>query len=352
VAEDVERVEELLSQAMAGGDEGAEAITSLTGLAEGASSGAARKAARRALHKLESRGVKTHLARSDPPRIPEESAEEAHQVLASPIDGAGNRGIWFAFRRGPDVDFVSLLLNDEEGVKDAFARDMSVSRFDREARRVLGDAEFPWIEMPVDYARHLVERAHRLNATSKASLPLEFLAWRDRVSRPRAEYEKPIIYSVVNAAEVRWDPRHLDNSAKLYELDLFKGWILDRSDVAEFVKEGLTAERTGLVLAGSAGEARSEMIEDRAVQALFDARRRGLYKFRLEEMAYLLWKLGRLEAARSALAAALALEPPDRALTNHPFLRELVHWSLEIVTEMAREERTRSIKPGVRLHLP
>ena len=328
-----------------------ESASALSRIAAAAPHAGIRKAARRALHRLASKGVV--------PAIPEAAASEArlpkatpvYKAIASPIDGAGNRGIWFAFDRGGELDVVSLLLSDEQGVKDAFVRDFSVDRFDRESKKLLEDREFPWIEMPADYCGYLVEVAHRRNASTGTALPVQFLAWRDRISG-ETSFDQPIIYTVMSAAEVRWDPRHLDSSGSLFDLDLFKGWILDRDELGEFVQQRLSVERSGLVLAGSSRENRNRMIDDRAIQRLFTAERRALYKGRLEEMSYLLWKLGRVEAARQALAAALALEPADRSLSGNPFVVALVEWSLEVVTEMARGEKTRSIRPGVQLHLP
>ncbi len=310
-----------------------------------------RKAARRSLHRLASKGIVP--APQAAPRAEAPSVRTpVRKALASPIDGAGNRGIWFAFDHAGDIDLVSLLLNDEEGVKDAFVRDSSVRRFETETKKLLEDAEFPWIEMPADYCRYLVALAHHLNASSGTALPVEFLAWRDQIAVPDTAYEQPIVYTVISAAEVRWEPRYLDNSGNLFNLDLFKGWILDKDELGEFVQEKLSAERSGLILAGVGGEARDRMIEERAIQRIFDAGRRAIYKRRLEEMAYLLWKLGRLEAARQALAAALSLEPADRPLSGNPFVTTLVQWSMEVVTEMARGQRTREVRPGVQLHLP
>lgn len=311
-----------------------------------------RKAARRSLHRLASKGITPSAHEVVGAEAPLRRTISVRKALASPIDGAGNRGIWFAFDHAGEVDVVSLLMSDEEGVKDAFVHDSSVRRFESESKRLLEDTEFPWIEMPPDYCRHLVDLAHRLNASSGTALPVEFLAWRDRVSMAEMSYEQPIVYTVIGAAEVRWEPRYLDNSGNLFNLDLFKGWILDKDEIGEFVQERLSAERSGLILAGMGGQTQKRMIDERAIQRVFDARRRAVYKRRLEEMSYLLWKLGHIEAARQALAAALALEPADRPLSGHPFVVALVEWSMEVVTEMARGERTRQVRPGVQLHLP
>lgn len=311
-----------------------------------------RKALRRSLHRLVSVGVAPTPADGPRAESTPSGPAEVYRVVASPVDGAGNRALWFAFKRAGGVDFVSLLLNDEEGIRDIFVREASTSRFDRESRQVMNDRDFPWIEMPADYARHLVDVTQRKNAASGTSLPVEYLARRSDLARPEASYDQALVYSVINAAEVRWEPRYLDNSAALFELELFQGWILEKDELSGFVQEKLSVERSGIVLPGMAGEARERRIEEKAVEAVFDAARRALYKGRLEEMAYLLWKLGRPEAARQALAAALALEPADRPLSRHPFVVTMVERSIELAAEMTRGERTRAVRPGVQLHLP
>ncbi len=313
-----------------------------------------RKAARRELHRLASLGIT--LAAAPPQQAPTREAPRAvwpvYRALASPVDGAGNRGIWFAFRRGADIDLVSLLVSDQAGIKDVATMEMSEPRFEREARGFLEDEYLPWVDMPADYCRHLVEEYHARNASSGTSLPLEYLAWRQRIGPPEQRYEQLLVYSVINAAEVRWDPRFLDTSGDLFDMPMFQGWILDRAELEPFLREMAMSRQAGLVLAGLGDEARERMVVDRAIQALFDASRRALYRRRLEEDAYVLWKLDRGYQARQALAAAMALEPPDRSLQDHGFVRRMVEWSLEAAMESVRGERTKAVKPGVRLHLP
>ena len=328
------------------------AACALQELAAGSPSSAVRKAARREIHRLVSFGISAAAPTAAPTIAGRRVEWPVYRTLASPIDGDGNRAIWFALQSGADVELISLLINDQVGIKDAVAEEMSTSRFDREARRFLEDATLPWVDMPADYCRYLIEEAHSLNATSGTALLVDYLAWRERIGRPEQIYERPLVYSVINAMEVRWDPRYLDSSGNLFDLPMFQSWLFERSEVGEFVREMITARQAGIVLAGMGNEARSRMVVDRAMVKLFDARRRALYKRRLEEMAYVLWKLDLGYHAREALAAAMALEPPDRSLQNHSFVRRMVEWSLEVAMESVRGERTKTVMPGIQLHLP
>ncbi len=327
------------------------AASALQVLAVGANGGEVRKAARRGLHRLASQGI------SPSPAAPagEEQRRAASQLqtgVASPIDGGGNRALWFGFGRGGEIDMLGLVLNDEKGIVDLVSSDMTRSRFDREVSRLLHDEDLPWVEMPFDYCRQLVEEAHGRNAASGTPLPLEYLTWRERIGKPEQQYAQPLVYSVINSAEVRWDPRYLDRSGELFDLEMFRMWVLDREGLEEFVRERVVAQQTGLLLAGVSAEAQDRMVLDRAIQKLFDLRRRALYKRRLEEMAYILWKLERTDRARMALAAALAFDPPDRSLQDHPFVRQMVGWSLEVITATVQGERAKTVRPGVHLHLP
>lgn len=310
-----------------------------------------RKAARRGLHRLQSAGVAPVQVEVVPER-PEPKAWPPYRALSSPIDGSGSRGFWLGFQRSGEIDLLYLLIDEKLGLEDAGSRDMSKSRFDKETARLQANEKFPWVEIPFDYGRHLIEQAARKNASSGESLPLEYMAWRDRIGRPEQDYPQPIVYTVLNAAEVRWDPRFLDSSGGLLGLDIFSGWYLEPNEVSEFVRENVIAEQSGLVLAGPREGDRDRMAEDRAIQKLFAEPRRLAYKARLEETSYILWKLGRVEHAKVALAAALGLDSTGQALMEHPFVRSLVDLSLDIAYVQAQGEHVKSVKPGVKLHLP
>lgn len=311
-----------------------------------------RKAARRSLHRLASLGIQPPPETEAPPRAAPRAEWSPFKTLASPIDGAGNRAMWLGLNRGGDTELVALVLSDRLGIVDFFATDMTRSSFDKEISGLLGDADQPWIEMPEDYCRHLIQEAHGRNAGSGTPLSPEFIAWRGAIGRPEGHYDQPLVYTVINAAEVRWDPRTLDRSGELPQLKMFQTWILAKDEIGVFVRDLLSARQSGIMLAGLDPETREAMVVDRAIHELFDVGRRALYKRRLEEMAYHLFKLGRLDPSKLSLAAALGLEPPDRPLRTHPFVRRMVERSLDVAVAMAEEERTRELGPGARLHLP
>jgi hypothetical protein len=74
---------------------------------------------------------------------------------------------------------------------------------------------------------------------------------------------------------------------------------------------------------------------------LFTRERRFLYQRRLEEMAYALFKLGRQEEARVALAVAIDLEKPVNPIQPNPFLFQLVIKSIFTLLAEAYEKKVK-----------
>lgn len=327
------------------------AADALRRLSESPPTGDVRKAARKALHRLASQRVNPspREAQHQPSRRPSFNLFAAH---ASIIDGAGNRGLWLAFQSPVEVEVISLLASDDQGIKDAVVWEISQTKYQREIAKMRTGEKLPWVDLPVDYARHLLEQYHAINAREGTPLPLEYLAWRGRIGRPEQSYDRPIIYSVVNAAEIRWNPQYLDASGQLLSNELFYGWFLGKERLAEYVRERVSSRQSGLILPGMEQGARDRPLAQRITQQLFDARMRSAYKGRLEEMAFQLWQLDRSFPAKIALAAALALDPPDRPLHDHPFVLALVEQSLEVAVALSQGERTREIRPGIQLELP
>ena len=69
---------------------------------------------------------------------------------------------------------------------------------------------------------------------------------------------------------------------------------------------------------------------------LFDEKRRLLFRRRLEEMAYVLWKKGRRSRGDNQRQPVLAAE--DKILYPHPFLTELVKRTVLALREEKQEK--------------
>jgi hypothetical protein len=93
------------------------------------------------------------------------------------------------------------------------------------------------------------------------------------------------------------------------------------------------------VLTREQKDARINGIYMTALQELFPENERLLWRRRLEEMAYVLYKGGREREARAALSAAIDLQKPFRSVDPNPFIWNLLLKSLYVLIEGASEEK-------------
>jgi hypothetical protein len=76
---------------------------------------------------------------------------------------------------------------------------------------------------------------------------------------------------------------------------------------------------------------------------LFSGERKFLYQRRLEEMAYVLFKLGREEEAKISLSVAMDLEKPLHPIQPNPFLFQLVIKSIFSLLKEVYEKKSKDV---------
>jgi hypothetical protein len=152
---------------------------------------------------------------------------------------------------------------------------------------------------------------------------------------------KPLIYQFLNEEEWKGRSDLLDRSPSLFQLSYFQEWFLEEEEGKKYLGHLKEASESPLVLPPYQKEGRFIDIYRQAVSELFDPGRKSLYRRRLEEMAYFLWKTGKESDAQLCLAAALGMETEGGVLSTHPFLLELVKRTL---TARLEEEAKKKAK--------
>ncbi|MCX5909470.1 MAG: hypothetical protein NTY64_20445, partial [Deltaproteobacteria bacterium] len=99
------------------------------------------------------------------------------------------------------------------------------------------------------------------------------------------------------------------------------------------------ASQSKLVLSEYQKKNRVMEIYQQAVRELFDPPQRLLFRRRLEENAYILWKKEQAQEARVCLASALRLEEAGGILAVPSFLVELVKRSVYFLLEDEKEKK-------------
>ena len=125
------------------------------------------------------------------------------------------------------------------------------------------------------------------------------------------------------------------------ESDLFLNWQIEEDQIQPYADAVREAEESKIVLNPAQKEVRFQEIYLKALLEIFSEEKRALYKRRLEEMAYVLFKLGRQDEARISLAVAIDLEKPVNPIQPNPFL---LRWVVKAILSLLKDTDQRKEK--------
>jgi hypothetical protein len=298
------------------------------------------KAIRRSLFQLKSRGQEVRDVPEPGPSVYRPLPPQPPEGFLSSIDADGTRLVWLVRPQALQGVFAfHALISDVKGI-------IEFNGFES-SRKKFGDylehfrAEVPWEIVPADpeYCLGLIIEGSWINRDKGERLPEEFLKWREVMGPPPELPVKPLIYRQLAADELKSRTDLLDRSGGLFELPSFQAWFLEEKETEKYFALLKEASESRLVLTPYQKEARLMEIYRQAVEELFDPARRARMRRRLEEMAYILWKTGKENESRLAVAAALAMESDGGIFFLHPFLRELVKRSISARAEKEEAEK-------------
>ena len=301
------------------------------------------KIIRRTLYRLKNKGI----------GIEEVSPKKGESILrplqAEPPKGFGG-GFDFMGHRflllviphtGRGWRVMQGVTSDTKGLIEFSGEEMTRKGFKAFFEEIQGKSSFPLVEMEPSYVGFLFAQAYQLTLEKKGTLPQDFLSLKSEIEGIKKEYDKPLIYLYLQAEELAEDDRVLRRSGDLLKADLFQSWRIEEELIRPYADEVWEAEESKIVLNQAQKEVRFQAIYQKALSELFSGEKRILYKRRLEEMAYLLFKLGKEEEARVSLAAALDLGKPLNLIQFNPFLFQLVIKSIFTLLAEAYEKKVK-----------
>ena len=312
----------------------------LAGMASSASSPGVRKAIRRSAFQLRSRGVAVPDFPAPAPSIYHPPAPGVSEGYVSSLDGVGTRMVWLARPQAPQgiVAFHGIL-SDVQGMIDFTAFESSRKKFHDTLEDIRGRIEWDIVDADPEYCHALILEASEISAQQGRALPEGYIKTRSLLGPAPETPPRPLIYGILSADEAKSRSDLVDRSGSLFEIPALREWFLEERETEKFLPLLKEASESKLVLTPYQKEARVSEVYRQAVGEIFDAAKRALYRRRLEETAYVLWKTGNEEGARMALAAALNVEAEGGILSVNPFLLELVRRSLAArIEEEARKK--------------
>jgi hypothetical protein len=304
-----------------------------------------RKMIKRSLYRLKSKGIAVEEVLSERERsILRPIQGEAEEGFASGIDFLGYRLLWLVIPHpGRGLTVMHGIVGDREGIVDFSQEEMTRKKLRSFLEEIKEKNPFPIVEIEPSYVAHLFIQGYRLKVEKKATLPQGYLQAKSEIERIKKDYTKPLVSSYLQAGDIAGDGRLLSKGGDLLKADIFSSWRIEEEDVRPYTDEILEAEESKIVLNPGQKEVRLQGIYQRALTELFSGERKFLYRRRLEEMAYVLFKLGREEEAKISLSVATDLEKPLNPIQPNPFLFQLVMKSIFTLLTEAREKKSKDV---------
>jgi hypothetical protein len=201
------------------------------------SPGPVRKAARRALNVLKARGVaipsKPHVARVA------ETKPDVLEAAFIPPDATGTTSITITSRDSSGrYHIAEVIAREPVGILHAGSGWLSGSQLKEGRNRAAESMGVQPVSVPVEWARHRIAEAKKLNATSKQVLPLGLERCRELIEPVPEEAPKHPIEDLEAevTSELAW--ARAPGSGSLHEEPEFRGWLPDRR-VLEEVLQGV-----------------------------------------------------------------------------------------------------------------
>src|SRR5579871_1663832 len=281
------------------------AATALEAVAHSTQDKAIQKAARRALYRLASQGIKPGSVTPPVPTTFISREATLYRAIASAFDGNGTRALWIAADRPlGGIYMVALEINDVRGLTDCVGRDTTRKRFAEQERSMREKDLVAWVELPIPYARQLVQEAVSLARESGSGVPASYALWADTIGEPPAPFERALVYDEINPVEVRLHPTLENETPLLFEQPEVEPWFFPPERVRKYLLQLMQPASSRLLITPESDAERQQRIFREAAKELLPPNALHGLRRRLEETAYIFLRSDRAADARRAVAAA------------------------------------------------
>ncbi|MDI6762440.1 MAG: hypothetical protein QME83_05330 [Thermodesulfobacteriota bacterium] len=302
-----------------------------------------RKVIKRSLYRLKSKGISVEevLQGKEGPVFRALKAEPP-RGFGGPFDFLGQRFLMLMVPHiGRGLTVMQGIISDTEGLVDFSGGEMASKRFKVFFEEIQKGSSLPLVEMEPSYVGLLFFQAYQLTLDKGGTPPQEYLQLKKEIESIKKEYKESLAYSCIQVDEIEGNDRILGRGGDLLKTDLFGAWKIGEEEIRPYADEVWEAEESKLILNQAQKEVRFQEIYQRALSDLFPEERRSLYRRRMEEMAYYLFKSGKGEEAKVSLAVAIDLKKPPNLIQPNPFLFQLAVKSIFTLLKEAYEKKVK-----------
>ncbi len=300
-----------------------------------------RKGIKRSLYRLKSRGISVD-------EVPaEHGASILHSLRAEPPKGFGSnydfQGDRLLLLLIPHATrawtVIEGVVSEAGGLLDFQGEETTRTKFNSFYEDLQKRNPFPFVEMEPSYVGFLLTQAYQARL-KKGKLPLQgYLRLKGEIEQVKKDYEKPLIYSLIQAEEVSGNAWLLGKARDLLKSDFLYDWYIEEDLIRPYAEAVREAEESKIVLSHIQKEARFQEIYQQAITDIFSGERKNQIQRRLEETAYYLLKVNKEEEAKISLAMAIDLEKPLNPFQPNPFLQQLVIKSILVLLTEEKEKK-------------
>lgn len=316
-----------------GGMPSAESAAVLQRLEREAADKRVRKEAKRALYRLEQRGVPIPSAPAA--AAPAPVIAPAIDGYVSPVDGRGDQLVWLVKAQPGGVAHLFAIINDPDGLRETEMNTVTRKVLKSVREELERKHELRLVEVDWHYADYLIHRAFQWSRARGTRMTGDYPGQRAQLTRHPAAESRPALPLLDAAAGA--DDDALGHSQDLLAEPEFRTWFLTAEDLKPELEELAAVKDSPLVLNPAQQQERFDAVIVKAIDRWFGGERRASWARRLFEMGVYLAASRRPRAAAQALAAARALEA-DRQPADVPLCNVMVRASLEIFFRLALEQ--------------
>ncbi len=315
------------------------------------------KAVKRALFKLRQKGisVEEYLKPEDtPPLILKAPQKEKPAAYVGPVlNMFGSRAVLITHFRGTKSRHMGMgVASDEEGIHEFLYGIFSKKRT-KEMKDLLSGKAGPLVETSLSHAATILEQAYQQHVENQPDVPPEYLELRPWLLENAPLIDSPVIYDFVDEDQIENKIMTDSQLERLFQHNLMEPWLIEYERLRPFMEELLKTDDSPIVLSDGQKTDQANRIKGKCMEKLFPDAERVLLKRRLEEMAFVFFKLEEEDFCRLCLNAARITDQEDNSLMKNPVIEFFLERSFDYYMNLIQrgtpkdQEPTDSSSPNI-----